>query len=139
MSSEAESFAEEDEEAKRLAMNRHRLHMEVLDSLYDAEDNEAIASKLFSAEKETIRKEAATTRQWLNAHEQETSMEAIDAEWKRFTDIVKPILDQHRPKPPPPLPGEDAEDDDDDDDDDASASPEQKLDAALDRESKEEL
>lgn len=149
MSSEAEGFAEEDAQAKRVAMNRHRLEIAALDAVYDVEDRAEIAEKLSAAEKATVRAEAAAVHAWLNSHGVEASMEAVDAEWGRFTERVNPILDQHRSKPPKPPPGEeeggegeegDDADDDDDDDDTKSATPdEQKLDAALDKESKEEL
>jgi len=160
MSADAEHFAAEDAAAKKVAINRHRLEVEVMDALYDAEDNAQIADKLFTHEKEAIRAQVSASRAWLNAHGVESSMEEIDAEWQRFTDVVNPILAKHRPKPPPSAGPADDDDDDDGDgdgDDDGgdrdpapptAGDPEAafgadagaaKLDEALDKEAKEEL
>jgi molecular chaperone DnaK (HSP70) len=98
MSSDAERFAGEDEDAKRLAVNRHRLEVEAFDSLYDALDSEQISPQLSEGEKEAVRSEVALTRGWLSAHGLEATMEQIDDEWKRFTDAVRPVLEPHRPK-----------------------------------------
>lgn len=46
MSSEAEQFADEDEGAKRLAVNRYRLEVEVFDALHDALDSDDVAPRL---------------------------------------------------------------------------------------------
>jgi heat shock protein 5 len=121
MSSEAEQFADEDEEAKKVSINRHKLEVEIMDALYDAQDNEEYKDKMSDEEKKLIRAEADASRAWLRKAGSNTTMEEIDEEWKRFTDLVNPVLSKYRPQPEPvpendPRPEEDDDDDDDDDD-----------------------
>ncbi|KAJ1630243.1 Hsp70 protein-domain-containing protein [Pavlovales sp. CCMP2436] len=99
MTADAEEFAEEDEAAKAVAVNRHRLESEVMDSLYDSEDSKAISHLLSDEDKKVVRKEVTASRTWLNTNGLLSTMEEIDAEWKRFTEAVHPLLEPHRPKP----------------------------------------
>mmetsp|Transcript_43321 Transcript_43321/g.107596 ORF Transcript_43321/g.107596 Transcript_43321/m.107596 type:complete len:114 (-) Transcript_43321:280-621(-) len=113
-----------------------------MDSLYDSEDSKAISHLLSDEDKKVVRKEVTASRTWLNTNGLLSTMEEIDAEWKRFTEAVHPLLEPHRPKPTASgdaFPDEDGQLPDAEAEAMAEGETGEQLDDFFDKESKDEL
>jgi len=112
MTKDAETYALEDDEAKKRAMQHNRLTIDVMDALYDATDNEETAELWSEEDKAAVKAEVQRARDWLADHGADTDIAETDEEHARFGRAVAAITDKY--KPPPPPPPEPVEDEDDD-------------------------